>query len=355
MKNQKYGKRVGMVCLMTIFFMITWATSLGHISLCQAASASNPIGGKTVEMMVPFGPGGSFDVTCRLVAPFLEKALKKITGVDQTVIVVNKPGAGGKTALVEVHKKDANAPVFVLMSASAIPQQVGMQTIYDVAKFTYLGRASVDFRAIYIRKDLPINTFKDLVDRSQKKPLIIGTSGFGASEHQNTLMMADILRKEANIDLRFDYVHFKGVGEIQAALMRKDVEGSINSIPDTLMVVRNDYGKVIVQIAPNRVKEFLPNVPTLIESGVSGGISTKIQNVLMQKRSFVGSPEMNPALADVLRNAIKEALYDPELLAKAKKTDISVDYADSPTDLQNSKDTLKAMGEFKDLLSQMYK
>ncbi|MDI7258470.1 MAG: tripartite tricarboxylate transporter substrate-binding protein [Thermodesulfobacteriota bacterium] len=355
MKNQRYGKRIGMICLMAILFVMTGATSFGLISLGQAAPVSNPIGGKTVEMMVPFGPGGSFDVTCRLAAPFLEKALKKITGVDQTVIVVNKPGAAGRTALVEVYKKDANAPVFVLMSASALPQQVGMQTIYDVAKFTYLGRASVDFRAIYIRKDLPINTFKELVDRSQKKPFLIGTSGFGASEHQNTLMMANILRKEANIDLRFDYVHFKGVGEIQAAMMRKDVEGSINSLPDTLMVVRNDYGKVIVQMAPNRVKELLPDVPTLIESGVSGGISAKVQNVLMQKRSYVASPEMNPALADVLRKAIKEALYDPELLAKAKKTDISIDYADPATDLQNSKDTLKAMDEFKDLLAQMYK
>jgi tripartite-type tricarboxylate transporter receptor subunit TctC len=241
------------------------------------------------------------------------------------------------------------------MSASAIPQQVGMKTIYDVTKFTYLGRASVDYRGIYVRKDLPVNTFKELVERSQQKPIIIGTSGFGASEHQNTLMTADILKKEANIDLRFDFVHFKGVGEIQAAFMRKDVEASINSLPDTLMAVRNGYGKVIVQIAPKRVTELLPDVPTLIESGVPANVSTKVQNVVMQKRSFLGSPQMNPALAEVLRKGIYDALHDPELIAKAKTTEITIDYGDPASDLQNSKDTLMAMEEFKDLLTQMYK
>jgi tripartite-type tricarboxylate transporter receptor subunit TctC len=150
-------------------------------------------------------------------------------------------------------------------------------------------------------------------------------------------------------------VHFKGVGEIQAGFMRKDVEGSINSLPDTLIAVRNGYGKVLVQMAPKRITELLPDVPTLIEVGVPENVSAKIQSVLMQKRSFVGSPDMNPALAEVLKKGIYDALHNPELIAKAKKIEITIDYADPLTDLQNSKETLKAMEEFKDLLIQMYK
>ena len=163
------------------------------MAACAAPAPADPIGGKVVRIIVPFGPGGSFDQTSRIVAPVLEKHLEEITGVDQTVIVENKPGAGGRTSYMYIWQNGPSVPEFVLMSASGIRAQVGMETGYDASKFTYIGRASQSARAIYVQKDLPFNTFEEMVARSQEEPILLGTSGFGSSEHQEAELISNIL------------------------------------------------------------------------------------------------------------------------------------------------------------------
>jgi tripartite-type tricarboxylate transporter receptor subunit TctC len=139
-----------------------------------------------------------------------------------------------------------------------------------------------------------------------------------------------------------------------AGLLRGDTEVAINSLPDTAMYVRNNVGKPIVQIVPKRT-ELLPSVPTLIESGVPEQVSAKISNVIMSKRTFVGSPNMNPALAELFRKAIYEVTHDPEVVEKAKKTNLTIDYTAPSEDLQNSKEALELMQPFKPMFEQMFK
>lgn len=312
----------------------------------------DPIAGRPVEIVVPFGPGGSFDATCRLVAPYMQKYLEELTGTKQTVIVVNKPGAAGKVAYGEIYRHGPDTPSFVLMSISAIPQQVGMETDYDVTQFNYLGRAGTQYQGIFVHKDLPINTFDDLVARSQEQPVLFGTSGFGASEHQASLFLMNVLAEEG-IDLAIDFVHYTGFGEIVAGLLKQEIEGGIDPVVDVHHAERSGDGRALAQIAPERTS-ILPDTPTLIEAGLPQNVSAKLESLTMFKQSFVGSPNMNPAIVDVLRKALQMALEDPNLLKQAEEADMIIGYVDYETDLQHSKDALEAMQPFKDLLEELF-
>ena len=112
--------------------------SAGTLSVANAdmSDAANFYKGKTIKLVVGYGPGGGFDTYARLIAPHLEKAM------GATVIVENRPG-GGLTALNQIVRAKADGLRLMLAhgEAAVLAQLIDKPGVrFDLTKVTWLGR-----------------------------------------------------------------------------------------------------------------------------------------------------------------------------------------------------------------------
>ncbi len=93
---------------------------------------------KNIDFLIPFGPGGGFDRTVRMIAPFMEKNLPN----KVSVLPKNLPGAGGARALATVFraKPDGYMITIANVPGAAIPDVMGEKVDYDLKKFVWVAR-----------------------------------------------------------------------------------------------------------------------------------------------------------------------------------------------------------------------
>ena len=114
--------------------------------------------GKTVKMIVGFGPGGGYDAYARMLAPYFSKRL------GATVVVENQPGAGSLAALnrLYVAPPDGLQMMLVNGTAAALSQIVGVSAVkYDLGKMTHIATVSVSPWVWLVPKGSPIQTIAD--------------------------------------------------------------------------------------------------------------------------------------------------------------------------------------------------
>ena len=121
--------------------------------------------GKTVRLLVGYGPGGGYDIYARMAAPYLAKAL------GTTVVVENQPGAGGIAALdnLYVAPPDGLQMMHLNGAAAALSQLVGLPGVrYDIGKVSHLGTVSTSPYVWLVAPNSPIKTPQDVVNAHKR-------------------------------------------------------------------------------------------------------------------------------------------------------------------------------------------
>ena len=133
-----------------------------------------------------------YDSQARLAAPFVEAALRE-GGLDNVeVIVENVTGGSGAIATATTYAAPADGKtVLFLDPESSIWQQALANALFEVDKFSYIAQMSIDPMVFMVRANLGLDSFAEVVARSQEKPILIGTSGKGGYDH----IMPLVLRK----------------------------------------------------------------------------------------------------------------------------------------------------------------
>lgn len=311
---------------------------------------------KTVELVVPFNTGGTYDAYCRLIQPYFEKYLEKVSGQDLTVIVTNKAGGSGRIAYTDIYRdKNPNSPRLTLMaSPTAILFNIAdKKSTFKVDEFNFIGNINNDVHYLLVRDDLTdITTFSDLTAAAQKQPLLFGTSGIGASEMQHGMFLTALL-KDHGLDLNFDYVNYNGTGEVKAGFLSKDIELTMGNTINAKSYVESKAARPIAVVARKRTAEF-PEVPTLIELGCPEEVVASIEDVLKLSYRFVASPNMDPTLLAYCRQALADSLADPELLKEAAGRTLPINFVDWETDYKNAQAAVKTFEAYADLVNQIY-
>lgn len=156
------------------------AVSLVLPSLARAQNAAWP-GGRPIEVIVPFPPGGGVDVMTRLILPLVQARLP-----GSQFVVINRAGAAGQIGLEATFNA---APNGYTIGATTIPAHSGIAierpARYWPLDFTFLGNIVDDPNAVFVRADAPIRTLADLVTRARRGPGAIsyGTTGIGSDDH----------------------------------------------------------------------------------------------------------------------------------------------------------------------------
>src|SRR3954468_19618364 len=171
--------------------------------------------GKTVSLLVGFGPGGEDDLWARVVSRHLTR---HIPG-NPNVIPVHMPGSGGLLVVNRLYNGPGKDGTVIGMINRGIPFEPllgGQGTQFDALKFNYLGSPGRDTTVCAARKDAAAKTIADLA----QKELIVGGTGSGA----DTAIYPQFL--SALIGLKFKLVNgYKGSHEIQLAMERNEVQG----------------------------------------------------------------------------------------------------------------------------------
>lgn len=240
-----------------------WASiAMFAIALVAGTVAAQPYPSKPIVLVVPFAPGGFVHTVAQMFADSMG------TDLNQSVVVLNKPGANGNVAADFVAKAEPDGYTVFLPTASILTINPhlykGLQ--YDVLKdFAPVGLIANTSNVFVVSPRSGIKSFKDLVDRARASPgqVSYGSSGSGSIQH----IAGESLKRQANVELI--HVPYKGIGPAVI-----DVVGDRLSVvfSDASAIPQVKAGKLTaLAVSPKRLEE-LPDVPAVSEVVGAAGV-----------------------------------------------------------------------------------
>jgi len=275
------------------------ATSLMFMH-AQADYPDKPIG-----VMVAYGPGGATDFQARIAT----LASGKEALIGQPIYILNKPGAGGRTGwnwFASEAPKDGymlgayNVPHF-------IAQSIVFDTAYNINTLEPLGNWGADPAVLIVGKDSPFNTVADLLAHADANPGAVTISGAGkfVGHHIAFLQFA----KASGRDLT--YIPAKGGVDALRLVKAGEVSAGFNNLSDS---ARSAADLKILAVADLTRHAYLPDVPTLMESGVDVDDSSVNFRGLMVP---AGTPQ---DVIDFLASKTPDMFNDKKTQGKMKST-----------------------------------
>ena len=244
-------------------FRIVSAAALFLIALSAHAQV---FPAKAVRIVVPYGPGGSTDLTARTIGNKLQESL------GQPFIIENKPGASAQIGATEVAKSAPDGYTLLLGS----PQPLILNPLffkdmrYDAENgFTPVAITLLSPNYIMVDPSTPVHSVQDLIAWAKANPgkVFYASSGSGSTGHLTGLL----LNRLGGIDMQ--HIGYKGSAGAVADVIGGRVPVLIDQPVPGVSHVRAGKLRAIATGTTTRVPS-LPNVPTVQEQGVAGFEST---------------------------------------------------------------------------------
>lgn len=216
---------------------------------------------KPITLVVPFPPGGTTDVTARIIA-------KELTGkLGQPVVVENKAGASGNIGSAYVARAQPDGYTLVMSGVGTHAANVGLYNNmpYDPVKdFTHITTVSSSPNAILVNAEVPAKNLTELIALIKRdSKLNYASPGTGSSGH----LAFELLRKQANLQIQ--HIPYKGASQALTDLIGGQVPILV-MVTDTLKPhVETGKIRILAVTGPERSTLF-PDVPTVAESGYPG-------------------------------------------------------------------------------------
>lgn len=217
---------------------------------------------RPITIVVPFTPGGVTDITTRLIGQKMSEKL------NQTVIIENKPGAGGNIAAAYVARAPANGYTLFLatIGTHAINQNLYKTMPFDGEKdFATLSRLAVFPNLLVVPANSPYQSVTDLIAFGKNNPgkLTFGTPGNGTSSH----LSGELFKLMTGVNM--EHVPYKGSSPANADLISGQISLMFDAIPSALTNIKANRTRALAITSKDR-NALVPDIPTLDEAGVKG-------------------------------------------------------------------------------------
>ncbi len=257
---------------------------------------------KPVRIVVGFAPGGTTDITARIVAEQLSTALK------QTFVVENKTGAGGNVAATEVARAAPDGYTFLMGTpgTQAINQFLFAKMPYDTAKdFQPVSFVVRIPNVLMVHPSVPARTIEELIALARSKPgaLTYGSPGNGSTGQLST----ELFKTQAKIFVT--HIPYRGSAPMLQDLMAGQIQMSIDNLPSALPHIKSGKLRALGVTSPAR-SDQLPDVPTI--ASVLPGFSAESWFVLMAP---AGTPR---PIVDRLSAEVDRILKRKEIVERFK-------------------------------------
>ena len=291
-----------------------WLWWLGLAVGASQAGAQYPE--RAITLVVPFPPGGVADTVARPVAEALARELK------QTVVVENKPGAGGGLGmgLAARAAPDGYTLLLALSSISVLPEAdklFGRKPAFTLNQFKPVARFTADPTVLVVRADAPWKTLQEFVADAKRRP---GAYNYGSSGNYGTMHVPMEMLKSA-ADFRMVHIPFTGAGPAVIALLGGQVD-AIASGPAT--VAQHIKGGRLRALAHwgDQPLLSLPEVPSLTSLGLP-------VRYAQWSGLFVQAGVADEVLQR-LRAAARKVATDPQVQQTIRTAGSPVEYLDAP-------------------------
>ena len=306
--------------------MLWSAVALAAMLTVAPAPRAEPIAdfyrGKTMKMIIGYGPGGGYDLYGRLAAEFLSR---HIPG-NPTIVPENMPGGGSLRAILYLYQVAPQDGTYL----GSVSQQLAANAVtdeknkVDVTRFRYLGRFTSNIDVGVALPQAHIKTFED----ARKRLVVVG-----AENGSMSLIYAQALNTYGGAKLKI-VKGYSGSADIQLAAERGevDVNGSF-SLPAVLVShpdwVRDGTAVILYQNALKRFPQ-LPQVPTLSELMLNDEgrtVAHVVAGMAEIGRSILTTPGVPEERLAALRTAFQDMLKDPDFLAACATRNLMLDPA----------------------------
>jgi tripartite-type tricarboxylate transporter receptor subunit TctC len=280
-----------------------WLYSLGVClsfvflsTLCLNISVAAEYPTKTIQIVVPFPPGGSVDSTARLIG-------NKISAIlGQSVVVVNKAGGGSVIGTQAVAASPADGYTILAGSPTLILAQfVTKNVAFTFKDFTPVSLAVISPNIIAVKKDAPWLTLEELIAAAKKNPgkLTYGITGYGSMNH----LAGELFKMTTGTDITC--IPMDGTAPMLTALLGGHINLITNAVGEDYTLLKAGSVRALATMSKKRLAD-LPDVPTMIEKGFPKLIAASWFGY------FVPAKTPRP-IVEKIEKAFKEALKDKKV------------------------------------------
>ena len=272
---------------------------LSSVALAAAMVSPMALAEQPIHLIVPYAPGGPLDVTARMLAERVRPTLG-------TVLVENKPGAGGNIGVdaIAKSKPDGKTIGLAAVATNAINPWLYKKLPFDPAKdFVGITQMVTVPNVLVVNaakaQKLGINSVDDLVAYAKANPgkLSYGSGGNGSAGH----LAGEMLKQGLDIDVV--HIPYRGASPAQLALLAGEVDFNIDNLAAASANIQSGKLKALAVTTANESK-LLPGIPPL---------SNTLKGFAIDTWWGLIAPAGTPAeVIETLNKAFTEALKDPE-------------------------------------------
>ena len=289
---------------------------------------------KPVLAVVPFSPGGGNDIVIRLVAKYMTPAL------GQSLVVENKPGAGGQIGWTALAKA---RPDGYTIGATSQPSMVLVKVLrqnvpFDLNDFKYICNFQIDPLVWVVNKDSKFKKASDVVEYAKKNPGKLNVAGDGP---QSNVQLQHLVNSKA-LKMESNFVSYSGSGPALTALMGNQVDLALTTLSSAVSHI--EAGRIVplvmfyddkidgvdIKSSKEVFKMDIPSAGTAMR-GVAAPKNTKPEDIA------------------VLEKAFEEVTKNPEFREQAKSLGLIIKFIGSKESGKLVEESKKIVEEYKPL------
>jgi len=303
---------------LVLLIVPTWVQPL------YAQASKSFFAGKTITMLAGSSPGGGTDQIVRLIARHMERYVPG----KPTILVVNKPGAGGMIAINELYnlRKPDGLTMSNINTGAIFAVAGGNEAIkFDLQKLIYVGQALDEAQTVYVRSATPYTSLELIkkANKEGKQPRM----GAQSLDHTSSFVVKVM---EQILGLDFLVIPgYPGTPEILLDIERGALDGRSQGT-GSLMATKREWlksGYIKPLVTSRRTRDHrLPNVPTIDELSPAGtrGLLGALRAAQDIGRSMALPPGVPPDRVKELRDAFATMTKDEQFLKDAEKIGLEI-------------------------------
>jgi len=278
---------------------------IGLVVACSLALVFTSIGTATawvpdrpVEFVVPGGAGGGADIMARFISPLVTKY--KLS--PKPWIVINKSAGAGAEGFMYVKGNKGNANLIIITLDNLFTTPLATGVPFNWKDLTPVSRMALDYFCLWVNTASPYKTAQEYIDAVKKAPgkFVMGGTGSKQEDQIITVML------EQAFGMKFNYVPFKGGGEVAVELVGKHINSSVNNPAEAVSHWKNGTLRPLATIDSARID--LPEwkgIPTMKEA------TGKDISYMMLRGVFM-APGVTKEQTDYFVQTLKKVSETPE-------------------------------------------
>src|SRR5688572_8097413 len=271
----------------------------------NAAPADFPT--KNIQFVIPYAPGGGFDIYVRVVTPVMEKYLPR----KVSIVPLNVASGAGSRGVAQAYRARPDGYTITILNIPGmfILQEQQGTTAYDLNRFTWIGAMGEGEKYfISVGANSPLKTYDDLKALAARRPVKLSVTGPEGTAYMAAVVGAQLLGLKTQL-----ITGYRGSADYVVAAVRGDSDAVVAALPTTMRFRR---GGQLRPLASFEARSSIPGIPDATSLG-------KPELDLIRVERLVAAPPGTPAEAvNILSAALAKALVDPVVVKWAAENDV---------------------------------